>query len=73
MSMIGDFEVSSGSPCSPVKGGFCLSVIGNQRDQGHGPRDLGPEMTKDQQSWVGQSLGGLMHTWIPVSEKRVGG
>lgn len=48
MSVIGDFEVSSGRPCSPVMGGFCLSVIGSQRDQGHGPRDLGPEMTKDQ-------------------------
>lgn len=68
MSVIGDFEVSSGSPCSPVMGGFCSSVIGSQRDQGHDPRDLGPEMTKDQ-----QSLGGLMHTWIPVSEKGVGG
>lgn len=73
MSVIGDFEGSSGSPCSPVMGGFCSSVIGSQRDQGHNPRDLGPEMTKDQQSSVGQSLGGLMPTWIPVSEKGVGG
>ena len=51
MPVIGDLEVSSGSPCSPAMGGLCCSANDWQQEESEvwsqGP---GSEVTTDRQS-----------------------